>query len=255
MTAGRLILGFDTATPDTAVATWADGAATTRRAGPSDGRPVHGRELLALVEELVAAAGGWGEVGLIAVGIGPGSFTGLRIGVATARALAQSRSLPVVGVPSTSALLAGIATAPAGAGRTPLAVIDARRGEVFAALALARRPGAKPAAAGVESAAEAAACAIAAEPFVCPPAELAARFSPEALATAVAAGDGALRFRAEIEAAGALVLPDGDEAHRLSASRICELAAALEPHGPERIRPMYLRRPDAERWRNRDDSN
>lgn len=230
MTADRVILGFDTATAETAVATWRAGEATARSAAPADsGRPLHAARLLPIVEELVADAGGWDEIGLIAVGIGPGSFTGLRIGVATARGLAQSLRLPLAGVGSTSALLAGIASSPAAAGRTPLAMIDARRGEVFAAFG----------------------AATGAEPIVCAPTELAARFGPEAVASAAAAGDGAVRFRAEIEAAGALVLPDGDDAQRLSASWICELAATLEPVGPERIRPMYLRRPDAERWRER----
>ncbi len=82
-------------------------------------------------------AGGWERVEAIAVGIGPGSFTGIRIGVATARALAQARGLPVAGVPTTAALAAGIG---AGAGERPrLGCVDARRGELFAALL---RPGA-----------------------------------------------------------------------------------------------------------------
>lgn len=228
--APALIVGFDTATPDTAVATMVDGVASERTLAPAGGRPVHGTELLATVEELVEAAGGWGEVDRIAVGIGPGSFTGLRIGIATARALAQSRGLPVAGVPSTSALLAGVAASPAAEGRAPLAVIDARRGEVFAALDDG-------------------------DPVVCAPADLAAALGPEAVAAAVAGGDGAVRFRTEIEASGALVLPDGDDANRLSASRICELAAMIEAGGPESIRPLYLRRPDAERWRERDGRN
>ncbi len=327
MSADRLILGFDTATPQTAVATAIGGEVTERSLDPVDGRPLHGTRLLATIEELVTAAGGWGEVGLIAVGVGPGSFTGLRIGVATARALAQSRSLAVVAVPSTGALLAAIADTPQATRRPRLALVDARRGEVFAALAPAPgrggadlpRPegkigatgsgphdaspaaggassvrrdaspaaggassvrrdaspaagGASPAAGGASSAPRDASPAAggaapapgdavpvvelaAAEPIVCAPGELSARYGSEALASAVAAGDGAVRFRAEIEAAGALVLADGDDAHRLSASRICELGAALEPVDPERIRPMYLRRPDAERWRERDGSN
>lgn len=260
MSDDRLILGFDTATADTAVATWIDGVTTARCAGPIDSRPVHGPRLLPMIEELVTGAGGWAAVELIAVGIGPGSFTGLRIGVATARALAQSRSLPLVGVPSTSALLAGLADAPESAGRARLALIDARRGEVFAALApLGGHGGAdlpRPAMEIDSTAADPGGIgATSAGPVVCAPTEVAARFGPEAVAGAVAAGDGAVRFRAEIEAAGAFVPADGDDVHRLSASRICELATALEPVGPERIRPMYLRRPDAERWRERDGSN
>lgn len=223
MSAPPVILGFDTATAETAVALGAE----RRTIGPERGRPAHATALLTAIEELVAAAGGWDAIGRVAVGIGPGSFTGLRIGVATARALAQSRSVEAVGIPSTSALLAGLG-AVAAPGRARLAVIDARRGEVFAALDPGSGPG---------------------EPLVCRPEDLAVAFGAEALAGAVAGGDGAVRFRAEIEACGALVLPDEDGAHRLSASWTCELAAGAEPVAPERIRPLYLRRPDAERWR------
>lgn len=248
--AAPIVLGFDTATPDTAAATWGGGEAVTRTVAPKDGRPAHNAELLRLVEEVVDAAGGWDAIERIAVGIGPGSFTGLRIGIATARALAQSRGLPIVGVPSTSALLAGIGASPVAEGRSPLAVIDARRGEVFAALC----PSAQAGGADI-SRPEAEISATGPEPVVCAPGELAARIGPEALANAVAAGDGAVRFRSEIEASGALVLPDGDQAHRLSASWICQLGAGTEAAGPEAIRPLYLRRPDAERWRERDGRN
>jgi tRNA threonylcarbamoyladenosine biosynthesis protein TsaB len=223
-----LTLGFDTATPDTAVAV---AGGPERLIGPRpDGRPAHGPALLPAIEEVVTEAGGWAEVGLIAVGIGPGSFTGLRIGVATGRALAQSRGLPIAGVASTAALLAGIE--PGEGGR--LAVIDARRGEVFAALDRGDGSG---------------------DPVVVAPAELPASLGLPSLAGLRAAGDGAVRFRAEIEAAGAVVPPEADPAHRISARRICELAAEIEPAGPESIRPRYLRRPDAERWRNRDGGN
>jgi tRNA threonylcarbamoyladenosine biosynthesis protein TsaB len=222
-----LTLGFDTATPDTAVAV---GDAERRIAPEESGRPAHARALLPAIEELVTEAGGWEAIGLIAVGVGPGSFTGLRIGVSTARALAQSRGLPVAAVPSTAALLAGLP--PGEEGR--LAVIDARRNEVFAALDRGR---------GAE------------HPVVCPPADLAAQLGLQSLAGLVAGGDGAVRFRAEIEAAGGAALPAEDHANRLSARRICELAAEVESTGPEDIRPLYLRRPDAERWRERDGSN
>jgi tRNA threonylcarbamoyladenosine biosynthesis protein TsaB len=93
-----VILGFDTATAATAVAVWApDGLAVERRDDPPPGeRPNHAARLLVLVEEALAAAGGgWDEVERLAVGVGPGGFTGLRLGIATARALAQARDLPV----------------------------------------------------------------------------------------------------------------------------------------------------------------
>ena len=99
-------------------------------------RPAHAARLLAAAEEALGAAGvGWEEVDRLAVGVGPGSFTGLRIGIATARALAQGRGLPLVGVSSLEALARG-AAAP-----LVLAVLDARRGEAFAAACRGRPAG------------------------------------------------------------------------------------------------------------------
>lgn len=230
-----VILGFDTATQDTAVAVAVEGAAVQERLiGPVDGRPAHGRALLRAVEELVEGAGGWALIELIVVGLGPGSFTGLRIGISTGRALAQARGLPMAGVPTTSALLAGIGESPQAVGRTRMAVLDARRGEVFVA---------------------ADAGAGASEPVVCAPVEVAEALGAAVVANAVAAGAGSLRFRSEIESAGAIVLGEMDPAHRLSARHVCELGATMDRLEPERIRPLYLRRPDAERWQQRDGRN
>jgi tRNA threonylcarbamoyladenosine biosynthesis protein TsaB len=225
-----LILGIDTATADTAVAVGAGGEPVAEeRVGPEPGgRPRHARALLASVERALEVAGGWGRIDRIAVGIGPGSFTGIRIGVATARGLAQARGLPLAGVESTAALAAGIG---AQAERDRIAVIDARRGEVYAAVAKAGEP-------------------VAGEPIVARPSELAAALgSPSA---AVAAGDGAVRFRGELEAAGLEVLADEDPAHRLSARHVCALGHLAQGGPPTDTRPLYLRRPDAERWRERD---
>jgi len=217
-----IVLGLDTATTATVAGVLdASGTVFEVRDDPEPGvRPGHANRLLGAAEAALEQAGlGWEQVDRIAVGVGPGSFTGLRIGIATARALAQARGLPLVGVSSLEALALGAADA-----ALVLAVLDARRGEAFAA---AWRGGT----------------------LVLPPAALA----PEALVeqvgalhgTALAVGDGAVRFRGPLEAAGALVPPDEDGAHRLRAEHVCRLGAAGNPIDRDALLPDYLREPDA----------
>jgi tRNA threonylcarbamoyladenosine biosynthesis protein TsaB len=226
------ILGFDTATPDVAVAVVRDGEAIGDVQLGADAGPRHATELLPQIEGAVAEAGGWDAIGAIAVGIGPGSFTGLRIGIATARALGQGLSKPLRAVGTLDALARGIAERPGAERRAVLAVTDARRNQVFAAL----RGGA-----GEEVW----------EPFVASPEELAERIA-ELPQTPLAGGDGSLRFRQDLERAGAEVLPDADPGHRLSARHTAELAEGLPDAAPGEIRPIYLRLPDAQLWIERD---
>jgi tRNA threonylcarbamoyladenosine biosynthesis protein TsaB len=156
--------------------------------------------------------------------VGPGTFTGVRIGVATARALAQSTGAELVGV-STLRALACEAEPGAPAGCGVLAVIDARRGEAFAAgwrggdLVLGQ-------------------AALA-------PARLAQLVADEG-GPWLAVGDGALRFREDLEGAGCSVPPDGSAQHGVSARAICRLARQA-PEGTARdlVIPDYLRPPDA----------
>ena len=101
------MLGFDTATPSTAVGLrMSDGSTLQERDDPGpDEHPGHATRLLALVNDLLEKANmGWSEIDRIAAGLGPGTFTGLRVGLATARGLAQSLGVELAGVSSLRAL-------------------------------------------------------------------------------------------------------------------------------------------------------
>jgi tRNA threonylcarbamoyladenosine biosynthesis protein TsaB len=217
------VLGFDTSTAATsACAIRDDGEAFEVVPEPDEllGPPAHARDLLPRAAEVLERAGlGFADVDRVAVGVGPGTFTGLRVGIATARALAHAHGLGVQPVSSLAALAAGIDD------RLRLALIDARRGELFGALYDGEAP--------------------LWEPFVAPPEEVGRRLREEGL-TPLAAGDGAIRFREALEAAGARVAPDGSQAHAVRALHICRLAGAAEPVAPEAVLPYYLREPDAQ---------
>jgi len=228
------ILAFDTATPATSVALGLDdGRAFQRRHDPAPGeRPGHQAMLLQLVTEVLDEARiSFARLDRIAVGIGPGTFTGLRIGVATARGLASAHDIDLVGV-STLQALALLAADERPPGTAIVPVLDARRGEAFAAAW-------KPDEVGDPHA----------TPLLAPAALL-----PDALVAAVAAlprpplavGDGALRFRQQLEAAGAVVPAEGDLLHRVDAAAHMRLGAAATPAAREDVLPAYLRLPDAE---------
>jgi tRNA threonylcarbamoyladenosine biosynthesis protein TsaB len=228
----QAIVGFDTATGDTAVAAARGGELVFESSVQPmpNGRPAHATRLLGEVERAAEALGGWSVVDRIAVGAGPGSFTGLRIGIATAQALARAQGLELVGVGSLDALARGAAAA--AVGKPILAAIDARRGELFGGLF---DPDGEPLLDAVVDA----------------PGGLLDRLSQQVEAP-LGVGSGALRFRDELRRAGVEV-PDGDDrVHRLSAAQTCAIGAGLVPGAKRGIEPLYLRRPDAERWRERD---
>jgi tRNA threonylcarbamoyladenosine biosynthesis protein TsaB len=218
-----VILAFDTATAATTVAICGSDLALELRDDPPAGaRPRHTSRLLGLIAEVMDNAGtGWDELERIGVGVGPGTFTGLRIGVATARALAGARGIPLVGISTLESLAHN---APSDAG-TVAAVLDARRGEVFAAI---WRRGER--VLGPEALA---------------PEELAERLSTLP-GTALAIGDGALAFRAVFEPSGALIPEDHAEVHRVTAISHCVLAREGRAGTPDEVLPEYLRLPDAE---------
>jgi tRNA threonylcarbamoyladenosine biosynthesis protein TsaB len=215
------VLAFDTATTSTVVGLLAaDGSLVEARHDPLlDGRPEHASRLLPLVHEVVED---WDAVERMGVGTGPGSFTGLRIGVATARALAQARGLPLVGVSTLVVLARRLAAEFEG---TSLAVLDARRGEAFAAAWRGGEAVLAPAALRPD--------ALAARAAALPP-------------PVRAAGDGSVHFRDELQAAGAEVPDDSSALHRISARTLCETAAEAAEDRPGTVLPDYLRLPDAE---------
>jgi tRNA threonylcarbamoyladenosine biosynthesis protein TsaB len=211
----------------------------------ADGSPRHSTALLAEIERAATACGGWERVGRIAVGRGPGSFVGIRIGLATARGLAASTGLQITGVSTLDALGRALTeAADFSAVHLPrnkrqmhggrLAVLDARRGEVFAALY-------SPVGARLW------------EPFVATPQALAERLS-ELPSPPLAAGSGAVRFRDELAGRDVEVPDDDDPIHRVAARHVCALAEADVDDVGAALEPIYLRPPDAQRWRERDDS-
>lgn len=163
----------------------------------------------------------------IVVGIGPGGFTGLRIGIATALALAQARSIPVVGASTLEGLAAGMADeVPDGALLVP--VIDAKRREVFTAAYRATSGGiaevAEPRAATVDSFEELLA-------------EVATEGDPAWLG-----GDGLHRCD-HLLGPAARALPAGSAGHRVHARELVRRVAA---GAALPAMPRYLRLPDAE---------
>ena len=193
-----LTLAFDTATSVAASALVRDGELLGERAS----RAVR---VLADAEELLAEAGAeTGDLTAIVVGVGPGSFTGVRMGLAAARSLAFALDLPLAGVSTLDALAAGAPGA--------LPVVDAGRREVFSLVN------------GVPTVA-----------------------APDRLRIArgtTCVGDGAVRYRDQLEARGAEVPPRESELHVPRARFHVELAEAFEP--PDAVEPVYLRVPDAE---------
>jgi len=216
------LLGFDTSTAAAAVCVLReDGKEFELAPGPERlaEPPAHARELMPAVAEVMQRADlDYADLGAIAVGVGPGTFTGLRIGISTARALGRANDVPLRPVSSLAALAEGI-EAPL---RLPL--IDAKRGELFAALYDdgRRRWG----------------------PLAASPEEVAERVA-EGGGTALAAGDGAVRFRGVLEAAGIRVEPEESGAHVVRGLHVCRLAAAVAPSPPDAVLPEYLRLPDA----------
>ncbi len=125
-----LILAFDTTAPACSVAIVKDGAALVRlREAMDQGQA---EALMPMIERAMADARvGYSDLDRIAVTIGPGSFTGVRVGLSTARALGLAAGKPVIGVSSLTVLAAGIPTMERERHSTILAAIDTKRGDLY----------------------------------------------------------------------------------------------------------------------------
>ena len=126
-TDGLTLLGFDTATAACSAALWAGGAVAAGRRVETGGR--HAESLVPMLRE-VAAEGGTtlAAIDRFAVTVGPGSFTGIRIGLATARGLALALERPLIGLSTLEILAAGVPEAERDG--PILAALDAGRGRL-----------------------------------------------------------------------------------------------------------------------------
>jgi tRNA threonylcarbamoyladenosine biosynthesis protein TsaB len=222
-----IVVGIETSTPQTSVAIGTENGIVAKAS-------VAGRSRQEAVTPTLQQLLTWSDtdlhqVGGISVGIGPGLFTGLRVGVQTAKSLAQVLHVPLVGISSLDALAYGVRHTQ----RRIASVVDARRGEVFFAVYRAV-PG------GVvrES-----------EPVVASPDHLVAEL--EALTGEVlAVGNGAMLYRHELETLGSRVEIGSPVLAHPEAAILVELAVPRflrEEHDRlVDVVPLYLRRSDAE---------
>jgi tRNA threonylcarbamoyladenosine biosynthesis protein TsaB len=222
------LLAIDTATRSCSVGLLS-GDRLLAEANRADGQ-THSRHLMAMIDAVLAQSrAAVSDLTAIAVTIGPGSFTGLRIGLATAKGLAVAADVPMVGV-NTLEALARQAADPGVERVCPL--IDARKGEVYGGIFDAGRQEA-PRARG--------------RLFVCPPEQAAAKIEAPCLFI----GDGAQLYRDRIrERLGPLArfAPEGD--HSIRAATVGRMARQVLDAGggctPGRLVPQYIRRSDAE---------
>jgi tRNA threonylcarbamoyladenosine biosynthesis protein TsaB len=124
------LLALDTATSACSAALWRDGRVLARRLQPM--ARGQSEALLPMVAAVMDEAGlAFADLDLLAVTVGPGAFTGIRIGLAAARGLAVATGLPLAGIATTEAVAAAVPAAER-SGRTLVVAIDSKRDEIWA---------------------------------------------------------------------------------------------------------------------------
>jgi tRNA threonylcarbamoyladenosine biosynthesis protein TsaB len=227
-----VILALETATTACSAALCAADGSVVAETVALEG-PAHTQRLLQGVHEVLErVAASWSDVGTVAVGLGPGAFTGLRIGVATARALAQADGrVRLAGVPTPAALALALARTPEAAAHGPLVpLIDGKRREVFAAVYAAEASG------GVR---------VVEHVTIVPADELTAWLLR--LGDVLVGGDAAVLYRD-------LLPPTARVAESIPAPTAAMVGRAVARGapglvcGPDEVLPLYGRAPDAARW-------
>lgn len=233
------ILAIETATRKGSWALVEDGQVVAQAAGEDE--QSHAERLPRVLVALLAARGlTFADVDAFAVATGPGSFTGLRIGIATAQGLAMATGARVIPVPTLDAIAEGVAAAPEARGLDYIAVwLDGQRREIFAALYALRAHG--------EEGSQSCLPALLMPPQSAAPAFIAAEIA-DLIGDARAgfAGDGAHRYKTDIDTLGlrdTRVFPVGPIAPDLGRLADRRRDTAVLPHA---VAPVYVRRPDAE---------
>jgi tRNA threonylcarbamoyladenosine biosynthesis protein TsaB len=209
-----LILALDASTPVTTVALARENGREILAEVSTTGRGASEALLPAIHDALDLAGVDLGSVDLMLAGVGPGTFTGIRIAAATARALSAGTGIAL----SKNSTLAALAAPALSCSGDVLAVLDARRGQVFA-----RRFSEAGPTSGI---------------YCVRPEELSVEGGP------LLVGDGALHYRENLSKLGRIP-PVGSPLHRVTATGHV-ISADLAVVVPEDLVPVYVREPDAE---------
>jgi tRNA threonylcarbamoyladenosine biosynthesis protein TsaB len=216
------LLAFDTSGPSlSAAAVEGEDLRAWRREELARG---HAERLLPLLREVMAEAGwSWRELGLLAVTVGPGNFTGLRAGISVARALGLALGCPALGPGTLEAIAQGAAALAPDNARPIVAVADARREEVYAQRFSSRLDPLGP-------------------PVLVPRDQFLAGSPRE---PCLLAGDAAGWARDRRGVAGDGAVEAGPDARYVAAAARRRLAGGEAPGAATALRPVYVRPPDA----------